>query len=451
LVLKSDFYLIEETVTISRSEYEGLLALISELREEIRQLKNGRNSNTSHTPPSQDFGRSNLKNSRAITGRKTGGQTGHKGSTLDFKKDPDETISYIPNYCHDCGFDLKDVDYSFHERKQEVVIPTVSVKYIEHQSFSVSCVNCGCQNIGELPVNLTAPIQYGTSVSAVITYLSVYQYIPYNRIKKLMNDLFQLPISEGTIKNVLTKMTKHALPMYEEIQQRIAQSNIVGADETGTKINGKKAWFHVWQNNTLTFIVSSMNRGYATVETWFEKGFDNAIYVSDCWSAQLKVPAQKHQLCLAHLLRELKNFEDSFNCKWSLKLKLLFQKAIEIKKEPDRLEKKMSIITIESEFDELLNIDLDSLHKKQKAFVKRLLKNRDSVFVFLYHEHVPFDNNGSERAIRNVKVKNKISGSFRSQQGAYNFSVLRSVIDTTIKNSRDVFSAINLVAKFRPE
>lgn len=424
--------------------------MIAELREEIRLLKNGRKSNTSHTPPSQDFGRSNLKNAREKTEKKTGGQTGHKGSTLQMSSNPDEIISYIPNYCNDCGIDLKEVTSLFHERKQEIVIPPVVAKYIEHQSFSKLC-GCGCKNIGDLPSNLGAPIQYGPSVAAMITYLSVYQYIPYNRTKKLMNDVFNLPISEGTINNILTKMTQRALPMYEEIQQRITQSAIVGGDETGTKINGKKAWFHVWQNSKLTFIVSSMNRGYATVERWFEKGFEKAVYVSDCWSAQLKIPALKHQLCLAHLLRELKNFEDSFKCDWSSQVKKLFQKSIELKKHPDYLKSVGAAKKIESELDTLLQIVPVSFHKKQKAFVKRLIKNRKSIFVFLYYSEVPFDNNGSERAIRNAKVKNKISGSFRSHQGAFNFSVLRSVIDTTIKNSKDVFSAINMVAKFRPE
>ncbi len=106
-----------------------------------------------------------------------------------------------------------------------------------------------------------------------------------------MNDLFQLPLSEGTIDNIIEKMAQLALPMYQEIRNRIAISNVVGGDETGTKINTKKGWFHVWQNSKLTFIASSLNRGYATVEEYFSNGFDKAVYVSDCWSAQLKIPA----------------------------------------------------------------------------------------------------------------------------------------------------------------
>lgn len=444
---------IEETVTITRKEYDGLLSLILELREEIRLLKNGRNSNTSHTPPSQDLGRSNLKNSREKSGKKTGGQFGHKGSTLQMRDIADEIIEYKPNFCCNCSYNLAETLSVLSERKQEVVIPPFQVKYIEHQSFTRTCISCGHKNTGKFPVNISAPVQYGQSVTSAITYLSIYQYLPYNRIKKLMNDLFQIQLSEGTITNILEKMTQRALPMYQEIQSRISVSGLVGGDETGTKINMKKGWFHVWQNPKLTFIVSSLNRGYATVQEYFCNGFKNAVYISDCWSAQIKVPALKHQLCFAHLLRELKNFEEAFDCKWSQDVKLLLQQAISLKKEMnpyDFLEPSLSVLEIETKFDQLLRIDSEQFHKKQKAFIKRLVKNRQNIFVFLYHENVPFDNNGSERAIRNIKVKNKISGCFRSENGAINFAVLRSVIDTTQKNTKDIFQAINLIAKFEP-
>jgi transposase len=462
-------------ITISKNEFNGLLSIIEELRaeikslkaelalvkeenqqlkEEIRLLKNGKKSNTSHTPPSQDFGRSNQKNSREISGKKSGGQKGHKGFTLEMKNNPDEVIKYSPDFCTNCSTNLENELPILECRKQEVVIPSFKAAYIEHQLFSKTCQCCGNKVVAKLPDNIIAPIQYGESVTATISYLSVYQYVPYNRIKKMMNDLFHISISEGTIKNILEKMAQRALPMYEVIQSRVMDSKLVGGDETGTKIGKEKGWFHVWQNTKLTFIVASFNRGYSTVEEYFSLGFSNAIYVSDCWSSQLKVPALKHQLCFAHLLRELKNFEESFECEWSLKMKELLQKAIKLKNQmssADYFKPPISISEIENELDELLNIDSGNFHKKQKAFIKRLTKNRQSMFVFLEHEFVPFDNNGSERAIRNVKVKNKISGCFRTFEGAVIFAVLRSVIDTTIKNSQDVFSSIQLIAKFKPE
>ena len=263
-----------------------------------------------------------------------------------------------------------------------------------------------------------------------------------------MDDLFNVSLSEGSIDNMLAKATSLAMPAYKEIQARLKDSKVVGGDETGTKIGGCKGWFHTWQNSTLTFIVAAMTRGYQTTEEYFSAGFPMAIYVSDCWSAQLKIVAKLHQLCLAHLLRELTNFEDALKCAWSKELKLLFKKAIILKQElqpDDYLHPPHAINELEHELTKLLEVDTSLFHPKTKAFVKRLIKHRESVFTFLHYQQVPYDNNGSERAIRNVKVKNKVSGCFRSFQGATRFAVLRSVIDTTVKNTQDVFQTINLL------
>ncbi len=443
---------IEEFVTISKQEYERLLSLetvVLQLQEEIRLLKNGKKSNTSHTPPSNDIGRSNTKSLREKSGKKSGGQFGHEGSTLLMKEVPDEIINYAPAFCTGCGNELNEESAVLTERKQEIIIPPIQAHYVEHRSYTNNCAHCGITNIGQLPSHLTAPIQYGASVSATLSYLFAYQYLPYKRMKILMNDLFKLPISEGTIDNLLAKMTARAMPVYNQIQARLQESSIVGGDETGTKINGGKAWFHVWQNYCLTFIVAAMTRGYKTTEEYFSKGFSKAIYVSDCWSAQLKTLALKHQLCLAHLLRELANFEEALNCQWSIKIKLILKQAIALKKEfqaEDYLHPPPSVAEIERQLNEMLAVDSVNFHPKTKAFIKRLIKRREHIFTFLHYAEVPYDNNGSERAIRNVKVKNKISGCFRSEAGAKRFAVLRSVIDTATKNTQDVFFAINLLA-----
>jgi len=452
---------IEEYITIPKKEYEALKQLICDLQaqvqllqEEIRFLKNGKKSTTSHTSPSHDIGRSNLKSLREKSDKKTGGQQGHEGSTLQMSCSPDEIIDHISNYCMICSSTLDSTTSILQERKQEIVIPPIQARYLEHRSYSTACSVCGHANVSALPSHLKSPIQYGTSVSATIAYLFAYQHLPYNRIKKVMSDLFSISLSEGTIDNVLSKVTACAMPMYEQIQLRLQQSNVVGGDKTGTKIEGKKGWFHVWQNNTLTFIVAAMSRGYHTTQVYFENGFSKAVYVSDCWSAQLKTPAKKHQLCLAHLLRELTNFEEALKCTWSAELKVLFKKAIKVKSElevSDYLHPPNVIKELELELEKMLAIDSSNFHCKSKAFVKRLIKNRQSIFTFLYYQQVPYDNNASERAIRNVKVKNKVSGCFRSQAGANRFAVIRSVIDTTVKNSQNVFSAINMLVKFVPE
>ena len=268
-------------------------------------------------------------------------------------------------------------------------------------------------------------------------------------MKQFFSDVFQLPLSEGTIDNVLENMSQKAEPAYKEIHARIAKSEVVGADETGCHVNGKKHWFHVWQTKLLTFIVAFKSRGHQVIEEYFPNSF--IYYVSDCWASQLKTKAQGHQLCIAHILRELLNFEKALNNSWSIQMKELFHRALKLKKTltaEDYNHPPPETVTLNNELDELLKVDTTKFHPKLQALVKRLVKNRESILRFLTHPDIPAENNASERAIRNVKVKTKVSGQFRNKEGkgADRFARMRSVIDTTIKNGMDVYPALQTLA-----
>ena len=230
------------------------------------------------------------------------------------------------------------------------------------------------------------------------------------------------------------------------------QSPVVGGDETGIKIknkNNKKGWLFTFQTPVLTFLAVSLSRGYETIHKLFENGFPISVYVTDCLSAQLKVVAKLHQICIAHLLRELTNFIDACQCHWSAKMKQLLKEAIELRSQlhpNDYTSPNKKVMHIQQQLDELLCVDLEGKHKKVKAFINRLNKNHNAVLTFLYHPKVPPDNNSSEQSIRNAKVKMKVSGQFKSFEGAQRYAVLRSVVDTTIKNSQNVLEALNLLS-----
>jgi len=455
---------IEETITISRIEYDNLkrenaglkqqlseaLSLIKDLQIEIQLLKNGRKSDTSSTPSSHDFGRVNKYNLREKGNKKSGGQIGHKGGSLKMGENPDEIQKHVPRYCKQCGTEFNaDTVFELYQRKQEVVLPPIKAKFIEHRSYSCTCSKCNAQTTTRLPSHLKANIQYGSNIQALITYLSVYQYMPSNRIKKYLKDIMGVPISEGTIYNIIGSMGNKAMPVYEVIKEKIAASKVVGGDESGVKINGKKAWFWVFQNPLYTFIKVSCSRGFNSIAETFSNGFPISIYVSDSLAAQLKTNTKAKQLCLAHLMRELKSFESALGCSWSPKLKQLFKDAISYKKQmtvEDYLGANQKIKVFENQLTELLEIDCSGKHEKLRAFIKRLIKNRDAILTFLYYLEVPPDNNGSERAIRNAKVKMKISNQFKSFEFANHYAVIRSVIDTTIKNSKNVFEALSCLA-----
>jgi len=448
---------MEAMITIPLSECEELKreivelrALVQELNDTIALLKGGKNSRSSSTAPSCDLGRSNHISLRTASGKKSGGQVGHTGHTFKLVATPNEVIDHSPIFCTSCGASL-DVESVSFTRRQMVDLPLVEPLYIEHRSHTKICPHCKFENKGEFPKRLQAPIQYGPNVEAMVGYLSVYQGLPYARITHLFRDFFKLNLSEGSVDNFLVSLAKKAQSAYDHIRVRLLQSQVVGADETGCRVNGKKHWFHVWQTSVLTFIVSFASRGHKVIEEYFENGFIHSFYVSDCWSSQLKVKAKRHQLCMAHLLRELINFAENLGSDWSAKTKELFMRAIELKNkmtENDYLNPPEEIANLNTEMDELLKTDYSKFHPKEQAFVKRLIKHRQSIFTFLEYPNVPSDNNASERAIRNVKVKTKISGQFRNKdgKGADRYAKIRSVIDTTIKNGQDVYAALVCMA-----
>lgn len=432
------------------SVIDELRSVIKDLRIEIELLKNGRKSDTSSTPSSQDYGRSNKFNFREKSGKKDGGQYGHKGSTLKMSEEPDEIQKYIPKYCKQCGEEFHSESiFKLNERKQEIVIPPIKPKVIEHQSFSCTCDKCGTQTTSDLPAHLRANIQYGKNIQSLITYLSVYQYMPSDRIKGFLRDIMGLSLSEGTIYNIIKSMSIKATPAYEAIKEKVATSKVVGGDETGIKINGDKAWFWVFQNTYYTFIKAAYSRGYQNIVETFANGFPMSIYVTDSLAAQLKTKTLAKQLCLAHLMRELKNFEQTFKNEWATRLKRVFKDAVSYKRQmtiDDYGGANPKVEEFENRLSELLKVDYSNQHRKLRTFIKRLIKHRDSLLTFLYHLEVPPDNNGSERAIRNAKVKMKISNQFKTIDFANHYAVIRSVIDTSLKNSQNVFDTLSCLA-----
>jgi len=438
----------DEMLTKENAE---LRAKVHQLEETIALMKGGKNSRSSSTAPSHDLGRSNQISLRQPSGKKTGGQQGHPGHVLTMVDHPDKIIDHLPDICQHCGQALEKESSESYIRRQVIDIPPVEAVYIEHRAHIKICPFCHYSNQGIFPERVKSPIQYGSNIEAMTGYLSVYQSMPYARITHLFRDFFKINLSEGTVDNFLEKLSNKASTAYERIREKIQSTIVVGADETGCRVNGKKHWFHVWQSSLLTFIVSFAGRGYKVIEKYFEDGFIHSFYVSDCRSSQLKVKARRHQLCMAHLLRELTNFTENLKSEWSGKMKVLFMRAIELKKkmtENDYLNPPEEVANLNIELDELLKIDYSKFHAKEQAFVQRLIKQRQSIFTFLTHPDVPPDNNASERSIRNVKVKTKVSGQFRNKdgKGADRYAKIRSVIDTTIKNGQDVFAALICLA-----
>ena len=422
---------------------EKVLILLQRL--EGKSVK--RDSHNSHTPPSQDKARK-TKSLRGKSARKSGGQTGHRGHTLEMASVADEIKDLKSSYCQECGSALPEAQIVLSTR-QVVDIPPIRPVYTKYRQYGCRCATCAHFQKASYPQGVNAPIQYGARVEAYVAYLSVYQYLPYQRLCLLLKDVFGLSISEGSISNLLQRAAKKAIPVYEQIQAELARASYVGSDETGAKVNGKNWWVWCWQNVKNTFLKASSSRGSQTVEATFPDGLPKATIGSDRWAAQLKTTSKAKQLCLAHLQRDLIFLEESEKSCWAVHCKTLLQDALQLARFAQARGKafgqqeKMAY-QVEHRLNRLLIRYLDpKQYPNTLTFQKSLLKHRDSLLVFLYDLEVPPDNNASERAIRNVKVKQKVSGQFKTGQDA--FCILRSVIDTLKKRDLDIFTYLSQI------
>ena len=267
-------------------------------------------------------------------------------------------------------------------------------------------------------------------------------------MRELYRDIFGLSVSSGSLVNRVQSFADKAQGVYETIRRQISRSTVVGADETGTCIKGKNGWTWFFQTPRATYLHTGKSRGKAVIDQLFPQGFPQTVLVHDCWSSYFGVEVAGHQICTAHLLRELKYLGKLYPQQWTADFTGLLDSALELKKNmpvQDLLKPIQERTQLEKRLDDLLNQHIDPQHKKLMVFRERIVRCRNYLFPFLYQREVPPDNNASERAIRTYKVKQKVSGLFRSQEGAKAFAVIRSVIDTTIKNTKSVWEALTII------
>lgn len=433
---------------------EQLTREVQYLRERLSKYETPKNSNNSSVPPSKDENRPKRNQSlRKKTGRKAGGQKGRKGNTLKMVDNPDIIKNHIPEYCSCCGKDIRNTPYEFVGKRQVIDIPEIKFETTEHQIYKRVC-SCGHTTKSSYPTQANAPVSYGNNIESLIGYFHTRQYVPFKRMQEIFHDVFQVPISEGGIHYLLNKLVKKSQPAYEMIKEKLQNNKTyaIGADETGMKINGDKNWAWTWQNNEATFITISDNRGGKTIEDTFKEGFTNSVLVHDCWKSHFNTPALSHQICTSHLLRELNYLSERYKHNWSNVFKLLLLSGLKLKNRLNDVDYYYPIPRreiIQNRLRKLLDYPIDDKYKELVTFQKRMKKYEDYIFTFLYHPKVPPDNNASERAIRNIKVKQKISGQFKSPTGGYNFAVLRSVTDTVIKNKQNILNSLRIIANLQ--
>ncbi len=456
--------LISEFTTVSELQTREM----QKLTERIKTLENqlNQNSRNSSKPPSSDgFKKPKPKSLRIKGERKSGGQAGHKGNTLKFAETPDHVVIHHASVCP-CGHHLEQESVLYHEKRQVYDLPPISIEVTEHQAEAKRCASCGNIVKASFPDDVSAPTQYGAGIRAVAVYLSQYQLLPCERVSETIEHLFQHKLSGGSLFNANLSLYQRLESVEQEIVKQITAATVAHFDETGMRVQGKTQWCHVASTDKLTHYHSHQNRGKKAMDTAGVLPNFRGTAVHDFWSPYFHYESN-HAMCNAHILRELIFVLEEEKQRWA---KTMIDLLLEIKAATAGKES-LSVDTIAqfaARYDNVVELGYQEdaqinplkpqlpgkrgkqKQSKPKNLLNRLRNHRLDVLRFLYDADVPFDNNQAERDVRMVKVKQKISGTFRSEMGAKVFCRIRGYISTARKHSCSILSAIEQALRGNP-
>ena len=459
----------DDLIALLLAQQAGHAAEMAALRAQIAELERrlGLNSSNSGKPPSSDGLRKppRVSSLREPSGKKPGGQKGHPGETLRRSETPDAIIDHYPASCAVCGALLTTPMATDFVARQVFDLPEPQPLVVtEHRAHGCRCAACGSQTRAAFPGWVTAPVQYGKRIGAFVLYLQHYQLLPEKRLAVLMADLFGVPLVPATIARISQDCAERLQSFAEAVRDRVAAAPVKHLDETGFRIGGKTQWLHIASTMLLTFYRVAAKRGSLLADL-------TGIVVHDHWKPYYTLTGVLHALCNAHHLRELKALVEIEKEDWAHRMQRLLRRACHAGKLAGEQEVPLKpglSALIERRYDAIVAEGL-AFHEAQPALAKtrprgrpprrvghnlllRLSTHRQDVLRFLTDPRVPFTNNLAERDGRMMKLRQKISGGFRSEDGAKDFAVIRSVLSTARKQGWDILATLtgdpdHLVAK----
>ncbi len=470
----------EEEIVALRAENAALRAQVSELpllRAQVEalaaqvhdlQARAAKDSHTSGKPPSSDGLKRRTKSLRQRSGKKAGGQLGHRGETLHLVAVPDAVEEHRPAVCTACQAALDGAPVVRRERRQVQEVPPVRLLVTEHQALHVRCPRCQQVSVGAFPAETPSRAQYGPQLRALAVYLVEEQLVPLGRVQQLLCDLVGVRLGRGTLVRWIQQASATLAPVEAQLTAALRQAPVLHSDETGVRRGGRLAWVHVASTSRLTRYAVHAKRGHeATDAMGILPGF-TGVSVHDGWKPYQRSTTCRHALCNIHHLRELTFVEEQYQQTWATQLKALL---LEMKAatEQARAQGLRSLpAATRTAFLTRYRALLAGGHAanpppqrrpRQRGRVKqtpaqnlleRLWLGQEEVLAFLDDLTIPFDNNQAERDLRTLKMHQKVSGCFRSDPGADAFVRLRSYLATLRKQGQPLFAALQTVFAGRP-
>ena len=446
------------------AELARQLAQHGEVLQDL-QARLAKNSRNSSQPPSSD-GYSKVKRTESLrkSGNKpNGGQPGHAGHTLSASNHPDRIETHAVPTCEHCQASLAGIEAAGYEERQVFDIPAIRIEVTAHRAEVKLCPVCGGKTTGAFPGGVPQVVQYGPVVQTWAAYFTNQHHIPVERTAQIFDDLVHQPVSEATVLKASEDLSELIEPSTEAVKAMLRASAVLQVDESGLRVKGKLHWLHVASTDRLTHYEVHAKRGKEAMDDTGILGDFRGTAVHDHWTPYFTYADCRHALCNAHHLRELHFIATQYQQPWANDMADLL---LEIKSAvaatpvsapslgPEQLD------AFARRYDEVVKAGFDANPRplpptegqvkkrgrpKQSPPLNLLTRLRDfkgQVVAFMYDLRVPFDNNQGERDVRMVKVKQKVSGGFRTLEGGKRFGRIRGYISTARKHAKNVFEAI---------
>lgn len=457
---------IGELKALTRSllaEVEGLKARVNKLEAENAELRArlAQNSSNSHKPPASEGYKKKPLIKPALPkqpGKKPGGQAGHPGQTLNMVEQPDLTHRHQATHCKQCGLALAG-EGQVVARRQVFDLPKPRLWVEEHQLIAHQCA-CGCEQTGQFPAHVVAPVQYGARIHAQSILLNVDYRIPFAKLSQLWIDLTGYAYNPATLTTAQAVLFERLDPIEEQIKAQLIEAPVCHFDETGVRVGGKLHWLHVACTAEYTHLFVHPRRGQAALcseQSVF--GHCQNWTIHDCWSSYFAAGKGRHSLCGAHLLRELQALIDQ-GSQWASTLHGYLLKAYQASRHGPIEPAKQACWRADyehlcqqgdaEEVPALVFFKADgsagrSKRTKGRNLLERLMTHQSAVLAFAFEEGVPFTNNQAERDLRPAKVKQKVSNCFRTLVGAACYARISGFVSTMRKNKLNVIDQLTSV------